>query len=108
MLDHPRGRTSLRRVLILPLLLVIGLAGCTASTAPAGEQAVAPVPNSPAAGAGARGPHGKLTIAWSREPDSLGPKFLGGAAGADYTWLFNSPLAYSDISGGTHPMLARE
>jgi peptide/nickel transport system substrate-binding protein len=60
------------------------------------------------AGGIAAAPRGTIKIAWSREPETLSPKFLSGSGAGEYTWTFNSALAIRDLSYTPHPMIARE
>ncbi len=51
---------------------------------------------------------GTLRLAWKVEPETLAPKFVGGVGTAEYQNLFSSSLAYLDLAGVSHPVLAAE
>ncbi|HZT07760.1 MAG TPA: ABC transporter substrate-binding protein [Chloroflexota bacterium] len=53
-------------------------------------------------------PRGTLKIAWPNEPNYLSPKFLSGAGNGEYQWMFNSTLTSRDLSGASHPILAKD
>jgi len=53
-------------------------------------------------------PRGTLKIGWTREADTLSPKFLAGSGVGEYTWMFSSALAIRDMGNTPRPMLARE
>ena len=92
-----------RHSLLLGSMAIIFLAACapapTTSTArePAGQPAAQQVR-----------PRGTIKIAWTREPETLSPKFLSGSGAGEYTWTFNSALVIRDLVYTPHPMLARE
>lgn len=76
------------RALASALAAVTLLAACSPA-APANPGAA-----TDAGTAALAGPRGTLKIAWSDEPDTLGPKFITGGGG-NYIWLFNSFLTGS-------------
>ncbi|MBM2809954.1 MAG: hypothetical protein HW416_713 [Chloroflexi bacterium] len=51
---------------------------------------------------------GTLRLAWAVEPDTLGPKFVGGSGTAEYQNLFSATLALLDLTGAPRPLLAAE
>ncbi|MBM2810828.1 MAG: hypothetical protein HW416_1587 [Chloroflexi bacterium] len=97
------ARPRLPRVITLILMTLMLAAACAPAQSPAartGETADA--------ASGPARPRGTLKVAWSREPESLHPKFYLGSGMAEYGWTFSSALTYLDFNGLPHPMMARE
>ncbi len=49
-----------------------------------------------------------MRVAWTREAETLSPKFLAGGGAGEYTWMFSSALVMRDFAGTPRPTLARE
>jgi peptide/nickel transport system substrate-binding protein len=87
----------------LAILIVVAL---TTACGPAGPGPDPAARSAETSDLGRQAPRGSITIAWAREPENLSPKFLGGAGGAEPSWVFSSALTYYDLRGVPHPMMA--
>jgi len=99
-------RSSVGRTLWVALALLT-VAACSQPPTPSSPQA-ASAPSGGASATTPAQPKGTIRVAWTREPETLSPKFLSGGGAGEYTWTFNSALAIRDLSYIPHPMLARE
>jgi peptide/nickel transport system substrate-binding protein len=82
--------------------LMLGTACATPAPPPAQDRAAPPTASTVSE------PRGTLKLAWSREAETLSPKFLAGGGAGEYTWLFSSALVMRDFANTPRPMLARE
>ena len=87
------------------LMLGVGILALLSACAPAPPAVGGGASTSPST---ASEPRGTLRVAWTREAETLSPKFLAGGGAGEYTWMFSSALVMRDFAGTPRPMLARE
>src|SRR5438093_4538733 len=87
------------------LMLGVGILALLSACAPAPPAVGGGASTSPST---ASEPRGTLRVAWTREAETLSPKFLAGGGAGEYTWMFSSALVMRDFANVPRPTLARE
>jgi len=96
-------KPGLTRLLVLGLAALVLWPACAPAPPPATVDGGSSASTSTAAE-----PRGTLKMAWTREAETLSPKFLAGGGAGEYTWMFSSALVMRDFGNTPFPMLARE